>query len=250
MKRIYLLSLALVVCQFISAQCYQDRHSTIADDAWISCEMTASPNTSRGESHWIMYDFGEVYSLGQTHFWNVNAYDRTNEGISQGVIDYSYDGVNWTEWGTFNLNESNGSTLYEGEEGPHFNDLKARYLLITVLSNHGGTCTGLSEIRIETSGITTSTDDIVDIDATQLSIYPNPADNITQLNISSKESLTALMIIYDMNGRNVYEEQIRINTGDNKYSINTSTLPSGQYNINVNSGDVNSIANLSVVHAN
>ena len=250
MKRIYLWSLAMIACNLISAQCYQDRHSTIADDAWISCEMTASPNTSRGESHWIMYDFGEVYSLGQTHFWNVNAHDRTDEGISQGIIDYSFDGINWTEWGTFSLNEANGSTFYEGEDGPHFNDLRARFILITTIENHGGPCVGLSEIRIETSGIITSTEDITDLNVTQLSVYPNPADNITQLHIASKESLIAQMIINDMSGKNVYEQQIRINTGDNKYSIDTSTLPSGQYTININNSDSNSIANLSVIHAN
>ena len=197
-----------------------------------------------------MYDFGEVYNLGQTHFWNVNAHDRTNEGISQAIIDYSFDGITWTEWGSFNLNEANGSTFYEGEEGPHFNDLKARFLIITSLENHGGSCVGLSEIRIETSGITTSTEDIADLDVTQLSVYPNPADNVTQLNISSKESITAQMIINDMSGKNVYEEQIRINTGDNQFNIDTSSLTSGQYTININSGDSNSIANLSVIHAN
>ncbi len=250
MKRIYIWSLAMIAFNLLSAQCYQDRHSTIADDAWISCEMTANPNASRGLSHWIMYDFGEVYKLGQTHFWNVNANDRTDEGISQAVIDYSYDGITWTEWGTFNLNEANGSTFYEGEDGPHFNDLKARYILITTIENHGGNCVGLSEIKIETSGITTSTEDLSEIGVTQLSVFPNPADAITQLNIASSVSLQAQMKINDMSGRTISEQQISIREGENQFPINASDLTAGQYVISITSGDYNSFVNLSVVHAN
>jgi hypothetical protein len=240
----------MIAFNLLSAQCYQDRHSSIADDAWISCEMTANPNSSRDVSHWIMYDFGEVYKLGQSHFWNINANERTDEGISEAVIDYSFDGITWTEWGTFNLNEANGSTFYEGEDGPHFNDLKARYILITTLSNHGGSCVGLSEIKIETSGITTSNEDLVNITTTQLSVYPNPADNTTQLNIASSVSLIAQMKINDMSGRTVSEQQVNIRKGDNQYTVDTSILTDGQYIINITSGEVTSFTNLSVIHAN
>jgi len=240
----------MLAFNFLSAQCYPDRHSTIADDAWISCEMTANPNTSRGMSHWIMYDFGEAYVLGQTHFWNVNANDRTYEGISQAVIDYSFDGINWTEWGSLSLNQADGSTFYEGEDGPNFNNLKARYVLITIIENHGGDCVGLSEIKIETSGITTSTEDLSEIGVTQLSVYPNPADIKTQLKIASSVTLQAQMKINDMSGRTVSEDMIAIRKGYNEYPIDTANLTAGQYIISITSGEHNSFVNLSVAHSN
>ena len=56
----------------LSAQCYMDRHNTNWHDAWVSCQTDMSPNTSRGLGHWIMYDLGYTYILGDIHVWNIN----------------------------------------------------------------------------------------------------------------------------------------------------------------------------------
>jgi hypothetical protein len=212
--------------------------------------MTASPNVVRGESHWIMYDLGEVYNLGQSHFWNINANDRTNEGISLAVIDYSFDGVNWTEWGSFSLNQADGSTIYEGEQGPNFNALHTRYLLITILENYGGDCVGISELKIETSELISSTEDLTVLGVTQLTASPNPADDQSTLRISSTKSFDAVMTVLDITGRIINKEEISIRNGNNEYTIATAGLSSGQYIVNVESLNNSAFVKLSIIHAN
>lgn len=148
MKRIILLSICFLILNYSGiTQCYPDRHSTNWFDAWVSCQASQNPNPIRGISHWIQYDFGQVYLVGESHFWNANVPDFTNRGLNQITIDFSVDGVNWNELGAFNLTESDGSAFYEGISGPDFNGAKARYVLITANSNHGGDCYSLAEIR-------------------------------------------------------------------------------------------------------
>ena len=47
------------------------------------------------------------------------------------------------------MNQASGASIYEGEEGPDFDGAKARYVLITPLSNFGGDCFGFSELKIQ-----------------------------------------------------------------------------------------------------
>lgn len=133
----------------LNAQCFPDRHSTNWFDGWISCELTPNPNPQRGDSHWIMYDLGNLYELGHSHFWNANDPSHLDYGINEVVIDYSLDGIDWKELGNYSFSQASGLSTYEGETGPDFTGLYLKYVLITVLSNHGGTCYGFGEARFE-----------------------------------------------------------------------------------------------------
>ncbi len=150
MKNRFILSLvSVLLTTFVShAQCFLDRHSTDWNDGWVSCTMTPNPNTVRGTSHWIQYDLGQNYILEEMHLWNSNEFGKTDRGIQEYYVDYSLDGLTWTELGLFNLDQASGSGFFEGNIGPDFDDTEARYVLITPISNHGGTCYGLAEIRI------------------------------------------------------------------------------------------------------
>jgi hypothetical protein len=149
MKRLLVILLVVVFHQGINAQCFPDRHNTSWNDGWLSCQAATNPNANRGQSHWIQYDLGAVYVLGQTHFWNSNIPDSTNRGFQEIAIDYSLDGLSWTSWGSFTLSQANGSGFYEGEQGPSLNGTAARYVLLTGISNYGASCYGLSEVRFE-----------------------------------------------------------------------------------------------------
>ena len=129
-------------------QCFPDRHNTNWFDGWISCQPAPNPNEAYGESHWILYDFGESYSLGQMHVWNSNDPAHVDYGLNEVNIDFSTDGMEWVHLGQFEFSIANGKSIYEGFEGPDFYGALARYVLITGLSNYGGACYGLSEIRI------------------------------------------------------------------------------------------------------
>ena len=126
------------------AQQFPDRHSTDLSDSWTSCTATENPNKVREDSHWIMYDFGNEYTLQGTTVWNVNAYEQTDIGTQELVIDYSNDGEEWTELAYHTMSEAPASSFYEGEEGPNFNGINARYVIITSITNFGhATCYGL-----------------------------------------------------------------------------------------------------------
>lgn len=149
-KYIFTICLSLLFVINISSQTYfnPDRYSTNHFDGWISCTPSNNPNTARGVSHWIMYDLGQKYTLGTSHIWNVNDPDNLTNGIQNMVIDYSEDGVLWTELGVYTMPQSNGSLYYNGVVGPNFNWEKLRFVLMTAIDNYGGSCYGFSELQV------------------------------------------------------------------------------------------------------
>ena len=151
-----LLLLHIILClsaMHSYAQQFPDRHSTSFTDAWLSCTISANPNTDRGESHWIRYDLGETYVLGAFTLWNYNDPNNLDNGVQDIAIDVSSDGVNWTEAAIASVSISQGSAYYEGADIIDLGGITADYILITILSNHGGTCSGFSEMRISSSTV-------------------------------------------------------------------------------------------------
>ena len=146
----------------LNAQCNAPGHSTNEKDSWLSCQTSTNPNTIRGDSHWLQYDLGYVYELGATTFWNYNVANFTNKGFKQIAIDYSLDGVDWKDAGTFQLPEAEGDAGYEGTPGLDLTGITARYVLITALSNwNNGTCAGLSEVRFDVHKSTSDCGDYI-----------------------------------------------------------------------------------------
>lgn len=148
-------------------QCYPDRHNTNWFDGWISCETAPNPNSAYGDSHWILYDFNESYDLGQMQVWNSNDPSHLDYGMQEVAIDYSLDGIDWIQLGNYEFEIASGKSIYEGFQGPDFDGAYARYVLVTGLSNYGGECFGLSEIRIAVEESTVVTEEVsLDVDCT------------------------------------------------------------------------------------
>ena len=136
----------------VVGQVYDDmRHNTNYNDAWISCSALPNPNTNRGDGHWIMYDLRNDYDIFQFTFWNLNDPARLNDGIQEIAIDVSLDGNTWNQMGTYTLPMSDGSSFYTGVNALSLNGATARYVLLTGLSNYGGSCYGLSEVKFGVS---------------------------------------------------------------------------------------------------
>ena len=145
-----LLLICLFTNNFIIGQCDSEAYSTNAKDSWLSCQTSSNPNTNRANSHWLQYDLGYIYGLGETTFWNYNVANQTGLGAKQAVIDYSLDGINWTEADVFQLPEATGNEEYSGFKGIDLSGISARFILITFLSNwNGDICTGMSEVRFD-----------------------------------------------------------------------------------------------------
>ncbi|WP_235296388.1 PA14 domain-containing protein [Portibacter marinus] len=117
--------------------------------SWISCARTANPNSSRGNGHWIMYDLGNRHELHQTQIWNYNKAGETEKGMTSVAIDYSEDGQQWTEFGTYNWALAPGSDGYGGFTGPDFQGIYANYVLITSL-DAGSACKGIGKVAFTT----------------------------------------------------------------------------------------------------
>jgi hypothetical protein len=187
MKKLLIIILAFAAVRAgntISAQC-EGAHSAMDDYSWLSCQGTDNPNTSRTEEHWVLYDFGDYYFLNESHFWNYNKLEETANGISTMAVDYSIDGTEWNWWGDINLDEAPGNDMYYGEMGPDFDGLLVRYLLLSVVSNHGGPCYGFSEMKLEVDP------GFVDIDeptaqAFSFGVHPNPAKDFATVQLEGR----------------------------------------------------------------
>ncbi|WP_337042773.1 PA14 domain-containing protein [Emticicia sp. 17c] len=133
-----------------------DNLTTTSESSWISCGATTkpNPNTARASyKNWILYDFSNTYKFQDTRIWNYNVTGETNKGFKSVYVDYSTDGVNWQPLGgSYTWPEAPGSADYSGFSGPNFNDVKARYVLISAANNWGdATCSGFSKITFNGS---------------------------------------------------------------------------------------------------
>lgn len=232
-QNIYILLFAFLSFQFITAQCYPDRHSTNWYDGWVSCEISQNPIASYGETHWIMYDLGYDYVLNETKFWNANEPKHIDYGINEFNIDYSLDGITWVNLGEFNMEQASGLSTYEGNEGPDFDSAQARYVLITPNSNYGGDCYGLSELKIS---ITDPFLVVNEEDGFNASVYPNPfVDNISLRIVALDENSPIEYTLYDILGRAVIENSMSMAEGNETYELplNGSSLSLGIYILKV-----------------
>jgi hypothetical protein len=169
----------LIICFYaaqMQSQCFPDRHNTSWYDGWISCATSPNPNPDRQESHWILYNFGQVHALGKMQVWNTNDPMHLDRGMKNVLIDYSIDGFTWTSMGSYALDQGLGTSTYEGIEGPDFEGVSAQYVLITGEDNYGDECYGLSEVRFETLEIQSATtaDKAQDPYCISSQVYPNP----------------------------------------------------------------------------
>lgn len=226
------LALFLFTSATLNAQCFLDRHNTTWFDGWISCETSMNPNAARGESHWILYDLNEPYRLFQLHIWNTNAPEYLTNGMQEIAIDISNDGANWTPVGEFTLPVADGTSTYEGLDLYDFGGTNARYVLITGLSNHGGDCYGLSEIRINvTDEIATSLrEPPVDAGCLTARITPNPVDATSQAFISSTCGTAPIFYaIQDISGKTLRRGQITLVSQEATLDFSEVPLVPGMY---------------------
>jgi len=210
-KSVALVMMVVILAQFAWGQCYPDRHSTNANDGWISCNQSANPNLVLGNSHWILYNLGQTRNLYKTTFWNSNHPNHLAWGVKQMRFDYSMDSVNWNYLTTYEFDKAPGQPLYEGEPGPNFNGINAKFVLLTVVENYGANCAGFSEIRF----------DIEPAPANQLALDLNPCLNDG--------------IIYNINGGvnldGTYTGAGVVNNYDDKFDFDPEAAGPGSHTI-------------------
>jgi len=234
MKKLFI-TFALLTSLLSSGQCLENRHNTNWFDGWVSCNTSPNPISSYGNTHWIKYDLGHVYTIYKTKLWNTNDPSHLDYGIMNYTIDYSIDGNTWTNLGSFTANQATGLPQYEGDFGADFNGASARYVLITPSSNYGGSCYGFSELLFNLDGTLTVSEDELNNDLT-IQSFPNPfSDEITLLiNTPINDKINYKII--DILGREVLKNSLTTVTDTNAIAINTKNLKTGVYFVQIQQG--------------
>ena len=137
-----------------------DLHSTDPSDMWLS-------EAGEPGSAWIQYDFDRPYKLHEMLVWNYNGPSVfSGFGIKDAIIEYSSDGINWTQLGDIHeFTKATGGSDYMYNTTIAFNSIPVQHVKITANSSWGGSQFnhyGLSEVRF-----------------LQIPVYasePNPAD--------------------------------------------------------------------------
>jgi hypothetical protein len=226
-----LLFIAIVTAVSANGQCYPDRHNTSWNEGWISCETRESPNPERGSGHWIMYDFGYTYAMGKIHVWNYNAADWINMGMREIQIDYSLDGNSWKTLGAYVLEQASGMSTYEGYDVANFMGDTARYVLITAVDNYGGSCTGLSEIKIDVSENVAQLFSMTYNDCFDVAVYPNPHQEQFTFRFSSKCKGIMEYSLYEHTGKLILQGQAGADDANIQLNISTGSLSTGLYHL-------------------
>ncbi|MEM9821444.1 MAG: T9SS type A sorting domain-containing protein [Bacteroidota bacterium] len=224
-NKLYLLLVLVSIFHFnASGQCERNSHTPFEQDSWLSCQMSANPNPERPMSHWIMYDLGWEYVLDSTRIWNYNVWGNSGLGVKDLAIDYSSNGTNWTNLGTFTIEWASASYKYQGVAGPSFDKVPARYVLLTAIDSwEASTCVGFSEIRFNLDQSTSIAPDFNEDLA--MVVHPNPV--LDEAQISFKANRTPdRMVLYDLSGRKIFEQK-EINAMN--VTVDMQTLVGGIY---------------------
>lgn len=124
-----------------------------SQNSWLSCGVNSpNPNPARSANqNWILYDFTNQYKFEDSRIWNYNVSGETTKGFKTVAVDYSVDGNNWQSFGgTYTWPKAPGTFDYSGFNGPDFNNIKARYILISAINNWGdASCSGFSKITFD-----------------------------------------------------------------------------------------------------
>lgn len=250
MKKLYtILTLVLIIflsVTNISSQCYPDRHNTSWFNGWASCEQAESPNAHRAKGHWIMYDLKNTFDLGNTHLWNVNDPKHLDWGIREVIVDVSKDGINWDEAGTFDIPMGSGRSIYEGSSGPDLTGYTGQYILLTAKSNYGGSCVGLSEIRIEAkeSSIVLGTKDLAQNECFRLVAYPNPFTDKVRVEVQAECLGEIQYQLIDVLGRVMDQGKYSLVIGNNNIPLQIRDITAGTYFLHVKQGNYRAQINL------
>lgn len=163
----------LLGMQTLSSQCFDDGHSTFKNQGWLSCSTSVGPIPERGDLHWVLYDFGEVYPIDTIQYWNHNVWGKTGQGAKEILIDYSIDQTNWTTVGPITLDKAPGSWKYTGSKSVSLQNANMQYMLVSVIStwDESATCAGISEFKFNIGEFVDTEDTALESSWT---IGPNP----------------------------------------------------------------------------
>lgn len=224
------------------SQCFPDRHSTNWFDQWISCSEKESPNPIRDKGHWLLFDLKRVYQIHQIKLWNLNDPDQLDSGIEMMAVDYSEDSIQWEHAGDFILDKATGNNRYEGMDWADVDIPKARYVLLYSLSNFGGICAGIAEVRFAGEKIKTPVDNNDQNNkqyALKLEVIPNPFEDLVRINFTTDMPGMVQFEIHDVLGRVILKDQVNVLHNFSFIKLSTRKWLPGNYFLKASNGKQN-----------
>jgi hypothetical protein len=169
------------------------------------------------------------------HIWNTNSPDYWANGMKDIVIDISNDGATWTEVGEFQIPMADATSTYEGVDLYDFAGINAQYVLITGLSNHGGSCFGLSEIRIDVgSEVVVADREPLKPACLTAKVFPNPMNAASKVIISNICNFSPIIYsIEDVSGRTIQSGQIIPTSSEVELNLDALSLTAGSYILSI-----------------
>lgn len=141
--------MSFLIIEIAYSQCIIDS-SPVWEKYWESCIPSANPNSARGQSIWIMYDFTTPHAIKSSHIWNSNQFGQSSKGVKEIVIDISKNGESWQSIGTFTIPKATEQNNYIGAPGPDFGGIFIKKILVTVLSTYDNSgCAVIGEFRFD-----------------------------------------------------------------------------------------------------
>jgi uncharacterized repeat protein (TIGR01451 family) len=154
----------------------------------------------------------EVNRIGNTvtyRFMNIMLPDSVNnEPQSHGFVNFKVNALNGLPMGTLIVDFAN--IYFDFNDPVQTNDAVITLIDVTSLATQN---------------------------ATNASIYPNPAKESFNVVFNSGEAGIANLVMFDNTGRKVLSSQTQVNVGQNKTSINTNSLDNGLYFIELIQGN-------------
>ena len=152
---------------------------------------------------WIQYAFKEL------HLWNTYTIVSGNDGPTRDPRSWTLNGSNdGTTWDSLDTKINQKWTARKQSKTFTFKNADSyKFYKLEITANNGGTSLQASEITFSfdsTVGIETS------LNSDKILIYPNPSNGL--INIELKESKTAEISVYDINGKLVYSKKMTKNT--------------------------------------
>ncbi len=221
-------SLCLVGCLAVGQAYAQCRSVEAWEESWASCQTSPSPNAARGNSHWLAYDFGYAYPLKDFYIWNANQTAHLTRGVKRMSLDYSEDGVNWQEWGEFDVPQGPGNSYYSGDKIAELEGLVARHVLLTFTESWGDpACVSLHEVVFNLdSNIPLGIDE-------SLRIFPNPVRDEVKLMFELNSGGRVDCRLLNLTGQTVMYRKEWLSKGPHTLEVNTASLNDGLYLVQI-----------------
>jgi hypothetical protein len=141
----------------------------------------------------------------------------------------------WVQHDRYTLDQANASGFYEGQILPIDIEFVSDRILLTLLENYGGACSGLSEIRLDLKETTTATEDVSE-DHFDITTSPNPFRDFTTVRIQKLESRTILYQLINNLGQVIQTKEAEVQSGSTTLHIDGSDVPSGQFYLKIIDG--------------